>query len=292
MPKQVLVTGAKGQLGRSIKKLVTDDKVFSEFAFKFVGRDELDLSSFISIDKYFADKSFDYIINCAAYTAVDKAQTEQELADQINHLAVKQLAEIAKIRNIIFIHISTDYVFDGCNFRPYIESDTTNPQNIYGSSKLKGEKALSEVTPYGCILRTSWVYSEFGNNFVNTILRLGEDKNEVRVVFDQVGNPTYATDLARVILFLIQQPMESLSTFEIYHFSNEGVCSWYDFASTIFELNGTQCIVIPIETQHYPTPAKRPHFSVMNKTKIRVNFDIEIPYWRDSLSACLKILDN
>lgn len=303
MPVKVLVTGKNGQLGQSLYKLVgVSNNLNEDYAFTFVGREELNLSQSQSIEHFFSDKRFDVIINCAAYTAVDKAESESELAEQINHLAVRQLAHIAKQYHTMLIHISTDYVFNGESHRPYSESDKVAPQSVYGLTKLKGEQAFQEISPAGCILRTSWVYSEFGNNFVKTMLRLGKERDELGVIFDQVGTPTYATDLAAAILAMLNSECSMLneansdsmqnSSSKIYHYSNEGVCSWYDFAKTIFELSGIECRVNPIETKDYPTPAKRPHYSVMNKAKIKADFDLQIPYWRDSLDACLKLLEK
>lgn len=297
--KSILVIGKNGQLGQSIQKLVTQDSTLNtQHSFTFVSRDELDLSSSESIREYFADKSFDVIINCAAYTAVDKAESEPELADQINHLAVKQLAEIAKAQNAFMLHVSTDYVFNGQSFKPYVETDEVGPQGVYGLTKLKGEQAMQAIAPAGCIIRTSWVYSEFGNNFVKTMLRLGAERDSLNVIFDQVGSPTYASDLASAILEILNVEFSMLngqknaeiqhSPLNIYHYSNEGVCSWYDFAQAIFELSNTKCTVLPIETKDYPTPAKRPHFSVMNKAKIKSKLNLSIPYWRQSLLACLR----
>ena len=293
MTKHVLVTGSKGQLGSSIGCLATN---YPGLSFTFTDVEELDLSSSQSIETYLAEHKFDIFINCAAYTAVDKAETEQALADKINHQAVKTLAEIAKKQNIILIHISTDYVFDGKNYKPYEEADSTDPQCVYGETKLKGEQAFLQVNPKGCILRTSWVYSEYGNNFVKTMLRFGKERSELGVIFDQIGTPTYARDLARVILNIVSNDANALhlnsesTESKVYHFSNEGVCSWYDFAKYIFELTQTQCSVNPIETKEYPTPASRPHYSVMSKGKIKQAFGLNIPYWKDSLVECLAIL--
>lgn len=298
----ILVTGAKGQLGQSIQKIANN---YSQYQFTFVDIEELDLSSNVAIESYFTDKSFDVIVNCAAYTAVDKAESEAELADKVNHLAVKQLAQIAKQKDIVLIQVSTDYVFNGRNYRPYIESDVTDPQNVYGQTKLEGEQAMCEISPAGCIIRTSWVYSEFGNNFVKTMLRLGKERDQLGIIFDQIGSPTYATDLADAILEIIghsELVSESLTSSQmltpvqhdndspIYHYSNEGVCSWYDFAKAIFKLADINCDVKPIETKDYPTPAIRPHYSVMNKAKIKADFNIQIPYWQDALNQCLKEL--
>lgn len=299
MTKRVLVTGKQGQLGLSLQKLVVNSSCLSSMArsfdFVFVGRDELDLSSSDSVEDYFANNSFDAIINCAAYTAVDKAEIESELANQINHLAVAQLAKISKKQNILFIHISTDYVFNGQAFTPYLESDSKYSQSVYGLSKLHGEQKFLESGCMGKIIRTSWLYSEFGNNFVKTMIKLGKERDSLNVIYDQVGCPTYATDLAEVILLMLSKiNTDSIqnSTLKIYHYSNEGVCSWYDFSKAIFELYGIDCEVNPIETIDYPTPANRPHYSVMNKSKIKTDFSLQIPYWRDSLNACLKILEN
>ncbi len=282
---RILVTGKNGQLGRSIHKLVnTDSKIDnnqSSNEFIFVGREELDLSNESSISHYFdSNDRFDVIINCAAYTAVDKAEEEQELANQVNHLAVKQLAEIANEQKAKLIHISTDYVFDGESDKPYIETDTTNPINVYGKTKLAGEKALQALMPANAIIiRTSWVYSEYGNNFVKTMLRLGKERNELNVVSDQIGSPTYATDLAKVILKIIDYQDKKQST-EIYHYSNEGEISWYEFTKEIFKIAKIDCKVIPITTQQYPAPAKRPRNTVMSKDKIIEEFGIEVQNWK------------
>ena len=226
------------------------------------------------------------IINCAAYTAVDKAEEDVINADKVNHLAVRYLAEIAKEKNINLIHISTDYVFDGTNHKPYSEIDNVNPQGVYGQTKFDGENAIFHLNlENSIIIRTSWVYSGFGTNFVKTMLRLGEEREEIGVVFDQVGTPTYARDLAKTILDIV--PKLSNNNTEIFHYSNEGVCSWYDFSKAIFEINSIDCIVNPIESKEYPTPAKRPHYSLLNKAKIKNEYNITIPYWRDSLKQCL-----
>jgi dTDP-4-dehydrorhamnose reductase len=241
------------------------------------------------MENYFEDKTFDTIINCAAYTAVDKAESEEDLANTINHRFVSMLSKIAKKKNITLIHISTDYVFDGNNHRPYIETDPTDPQGVYGRTKCDGENAILEVAPANCIIiRTSWVYSSFGNNFVNTMLRLGKERDSLGVIFDQVGTPTYARDLAKMILDIL--PQIKNSTPEVYHYSNEGVTSWYDFAKAIFELSDVTCQVNPITTDQYPTPAARPHYSLLDKSKIKNDFGITIPYWRDSLKECLNTL--
>ena len=286
---RILVTGKNGQLGRSLHKLVSEKKYDNEFI--FVGREELDLSSESGINHYFDNNDkFDIIINCAAYTQVDKAEKEEELANQINHLAVKQLASIANKQQARLIHISTDYVFNGRQYQPYIETDDVEPQGVYGKTKLSGEQVIqNNLKSNAIIIRTSWIYSEYGNNFVKTMLKLGNELESLNVIFDQVGTPTYAGDLAKVIIFIVRSNTFSQTDFktQIYHFSNEGVCSWYDFAKTIFELTNTQCQVNPIETKDYPTPGTRPHYSVLNKSKIKQSYNLVIPYWKDSLKQCL-----
>lgn len=290
MPKiqSICVTGGCGQLGRSIKSLVDEGTCYE---FSFPTRQQLDLSDAKSIEAYFNEHTFDLMINCAAYTAVDKAESDKELADQVNHLAVKQLANVALVQKAKLIHISTDYVFSGKNFKPYEETDEVDPQSIYGLTKLKGEQALSRIMPVNAmIIRTSWVFSEFGNNFVKTMLRLSQQRDELNVIYDQVGSPTYAGDLAQAILLIIKNDTFSQTNVEtdIYHYTNEGVCSWYDFAKNVFEISQKRCVVSPIESREYPTPAKRPHYSLLNKSKIKQAYGINIPYWKDSLKHCFK----
>jgi dTDP-4-dehydrorhamnose reductase len=291
MPIAVLVTGSTGQLGRSIQYI---QHQYPLLKFTFVSSRELDLCDQSAVTSYFDKNEFETIINCAAYTAVDKAESDTLLADKINHLAVKQLAEIAKHKNSVFIHVSTDYVFNGKNYKPYLETDTPSPQGVYGESKLNGELAFQAVGVLGCIIRTSWVYSEYGNNFVKTMQRLGSQKDSLNVIYDQVGSPTYAGDLANAILVIVQSKSLRTSALvpQVYHYSNEGVCSWYDFAKTIFELSDIDCSVNPIETKDYPTTAERPNYSLLNKTKIKNYFELEIPYWKDSLQKCIKRLQE
>ena len=294
---RILVTGKNGQLGRSIQKIVgTDTKIDNNQSsndFIFVGREELDLSSEGNISHYFSNNDkFDIIINCAAYTAVDKAEQEVELANQINHLAVKQLASIANKQQAKLIHISTDYVFDGESDKPYTETDTPNPINVYGKTKLAGEKTLQAVMPMNAIIiRTSWLYSEYGNNFVSTMLRLGEERGEISVVNDQIGSPTYATDLAKIILHIIKTKefKEMGQVAQIYHYSNKGKCSWHEFAKEIFKIVEVSCKVNPIATQQYPTPANRPMNTIMSTDKIIQKFNINIIPWQESLARCLSI---
>ena len=294
---RILVTGKNGQLGRSIQKVVnTETKIDNNQSpnnFIFVGREELDLSSESSISNYFGNNKFDIIINCAAYTQVDKAEQEAELANHINHLAVKQLASIASNQQARLIHISTDYVFDGESNKPYLETDTPNPINVYGRTKLAGEKALQTIMPMNAlIIRTSWLYSEYGNNFVSTMLRLGREQDELRVVNDQMGSPTYGTDLADAILEIIRHNKfrDEGQTTQIYNYSNEGEISWHRFAKEIFKIEKIDCEVNSIATQQYPTPAKRPENTLMNKDKIVKVFNIKISNWKSSLNTCMTLL--
>ncbi|MCK4492435.1 MAG: dTDP-4-dehydrorhamnose reductase [Methylococcales bacterium] len=291
MNKTIVILGANGQLGNAIHAL---ENQYPAYKFLFITRQHCDLSSLVAIRDFFNHQAFDVLINCAAYTAVDKAENEAALADKINHQAVQLLAEIVKKQDATLIHFSTDYVFKGENFKPYQETDETCPQGVYGATKLKGEQALQEINPKGLVIRTSWVYSETGANFVKTMLKLGRDREALSVIFDQVGTPTYAGDLAKAVLDMVSNPRltRQNSVFEIYHYSNEGACSWYDFAQAIFELSAIQCQLTPIETKDYPTPAKRPHYSLLNKAKIKHDFDLSIPYWKDSLQKCLTTLNT
>ena len=289
----ILVTGASGQLGKSIESLVKKDNI--NHSFVFVTREQLDLSSLSNIHSYFKTHKFDLIINCAAYTAVDKAEHDREKANMINHLAVKQVAEIAKSNNIKLIHISTDFVFDGLKHQTYSESDTTSPINIYGKTKLAGENAILSIMKFDAIIiRTSWLYSEYGNNFVATILKLAQKNNNLNIVSDQIGTPTYAGDLGRVILNIIKNDkfneLERVS--EIYHYSNAGWCSWYDFAKEIVNISGAKCSINPINTEDYPTAAKRPEYALLSKKKISKEFNLKINSWQDSLKYCMKNLST
>ena len=281
----ILITGSNGQVGSEIKEISKD----YSYNFFFTDRTNIDITNKDDIKSFCEKSSINVIINCAAYTAVDIAETDIENADLVNRKAVKKLALVSEELNIKLIHISTDYVFDGKNFKPYNEEYQTNPQGIYGKTKLDGENEMIKINPKNSIIiRTSWVYSSFGNNFVKTMLRLGKEKESLTVVFDQIGTPTYARDLAKVILDII--PQINNSKVEIYNYSNEGVLSWYDFAKEIMKMAKLNCKISPIETFQYPTPAVRPHFSLLNKSKIKSAFNIEIPYWKDSLDACLRKL--
>jgi len=279
------VTGSNGQLGSEIKAISSD----YSYKFFFTDRNNIDITSKESINEFCQINNINVIINCAAYTAVDKAQSDEINADLINRKAVKKLALVSQELDIKLIHISTDYVFDGKNFKPYCEEFQTNPQSIYGKTKLDGENEMRDINPKNSIIiRTSWVYSYYGNNFVKTMLRLGKEKEELGVIFDQVGTPTYAKDLAITILDIV--PQINNQKVEIYNYSNEGVLSWYDFAKEIMKMAKLDCKINPIETYQYPTPAKRPHFSLLNKNKIKSTFNIEIPYWKDGLDDCLRRL--
>ena len=281
----ILVTGSNGQVGSELQALSKE----YNYNFFFTNRELLDITNPNAISEFIESNNINTIINSAAYTAVDKAEDDKESADLVNHIAVKNLAQIAKDKNIKLIHISTDYVFDGKTHMPYKEDDTTNPNGVYGKTKLDGENAMININPLNTIIiRTSWVYSSFGNNFVKTMLRLGKDRDELGVIFDQVGTPTYARDLAKDILDIL--PKIDNEQVEIYNYSNEGVLSWYDFAKEIMKMAQLDCSINPIETKEYPTPAQRPHFSLLNKSKIKEKFNIIIPYWKDSVDECLKVL--
>jgi len=275
----ILVTGGNGQLGSELKEITPN---FPDYNFFFTDVSDLDITVHDEVRTFIEHNNINIIINCAAYTAVDKAESEPELSNAINHLAVANFAQIAKDKNIKLIHISTDYVFDGRNHKPYVETDTSNPQSVYGQTKLDGELAMQKINPSNSIIiRTSWVYSKFGNNFVKTMLRLSETNDEISVVSDQIGSPTNAADLAKAILIIL--PMVNNKTVEVYHYSNEGVCSWFDFTKVIFEIKGISIKVNPIQSSQYPTPTERPFYSVLNKQRIKENYQLDIPYWKTSL---------
>jgi len=288
---RILVIGKNGQLGRSIQKHVINN--YKKENFIFVGRHELDLCNQSMISNYFQNNLFDVIINCAAYTHVDKAEKEYKLADQINNRAVSQLAEITKNQKAKLIHISTDYVFDGLSDKPYREIDKTNPISVYGKTKLAGEKAIQKILPSNAIIiRVSWMYSEYGSNFVKTMLRIGKNQKEIKVVSDQIGSPTYASDLAQLILKIIKHKNSEKKNqkTQIYHYSNLGEISWYEFAKEIFKISKIDCKVNPISSNHYPTAAKRPKTSLMNIDKIFKDYKINISELKKSLKSCIEIL--
>ena len=284
----ILVTGGNGQLGSELKEIAPN---YQDYNFLFTDVKDLDITNHITVAAFVEKNNITVIINCAAYTAVDIAEQQKDVANAINHLAVANFAQIAKDKNIKLIHISTDYVFDGTNHKPYVETDLPNPQSVYGQTKLDGELVMQKINPANSIIiRTSWVYSKFGNNFVKTMLRLAETRDEISVVVDQIGTPTNAADLADTILTIL--PKISNKTVEVFHYSNEGVCSWYDFAKAIFEIKEISIKVNSIESSQYPTPAKRPFYSVLNKNKIKKKYKMEVPFWRDALKECLNKIED
>ena len=287
----VLVTGTSGQLGKSLNRFVENNILNHQFV--FATREQLDLSNFKNVRRFIEKNQFNIIINCAAYTSVDKAQIEKEQANLVNHLSVKNIAEVARDNHIKLIHISTDYVFDGSKLASYDETDNTSPLNVYGKTKLDGENAILSIMELNAIIiRASWVYSEHGNNFVNTILILSQKKDKLNIVSDQIGSPTNAKDLAGAIVSIINNKKfyETDTPSEVFHYSNDGECSWYDFAKEIVSLSGTKCIISPIDSKDYPQKALRPKYVLMNKRKIQDYFGLEIHFWTDSLKSCIKDL--
>ena len=289
--KNILVTGAYGQLGNEVRVLSAN---YPQYNFMFTDVDSLDICDKNELLDFVTGNDIRYIINCAAYTAVDKAEDDVELCEKINATAVKNLGLAAAEAGAGIIHVSTDYVFDGTSCRPYTEDMPTKPCSVYGKTKLKGEKNLLKACPNAIIIRTAWLYSPFGNNFVKTMIKLGSERESLNVIFDQVGTPTYAEDLADAILKAMDQTIDTdHEKGGVYHFSNEGVCSWYDFTIKIHEIAGIKtCKVNPIETKDYPTKAARPHYSVLNKSKIKQTFNIIIPHWEASLKDCIKELSE
>jgi len=278
---KVLVTGANGQLGQCIKDL---SKNVLNMEFVFTSSKTLDITKKVDLETLLQAEEFEYCINCAAYTAVDKAEQEEQKAYSVNCLGVKNVAELCNINNITLIHISTDFVFNGLGNKPYKEVDETIPISVYGKTKLEGEKVIKAILNQHFIIRTSWLFSEYNNNFVKTMLKLSENRNELNVINDQIGTPTYAMDLAKSIINIIERNNKD---YGLYHYSNTGVASWYDFAKAIFKIKDITIKIQPIATDNYPTPARRPHYSVLNKEKIKNSISIAIPYWRDSLKECL-----
>ncbi|MBQ8423443.1 MAG: dTDP-4-dehydrorhamnose reductase [Coprobacter sp.] len=283
----ILVTGANGQLGNEMRNLACADNA-NRYIFTDV--QELDITDYDAVGKFVSANPIDFVVNCAAYTAVDKAESDIELCRKINAVAVENLAKASASVGAKMIHISTDYVYGGTNYRPYVETDPVAPMSVYGVTKLEGEQRLLATNQQSVILRTSWLYSIYGNNFVKTMIRLGHERQSLTVIFDQIGTPTYAADLAVAIVAIINGEQFVPG---IYNFSDEGVCSWYDFARTIHRIAGIDsCRIAPIETIDYPTPATRPHYSVMNKKKIKDTYHIEIPHWEDSLRRCIALLNQ
>lgn len=282
----ILITGCNGQLGNEMQLL---EEVNPQHTYFNTDVAELDITDSAAIEKFVNENQIDGIVNCAAYTAVDKAEDNQELCRLLNTVAPGYLAVAVEKRGGWLIQVSTDYVFDGTNHTPYTEDEPTCPNSVYGSTKLDGEKAAQQACSRTMIVRTAWLYSTFGNNFVKTMIRLGKEKPELGVIFDQIGTPTYAHDLAVALFAAINQGVVP----GIYHFSNEGVISWYDFTKAIHRIAGiTSCHVRPLHTAEYPTPANRPHYSVLDKTKIKQTYNIEVPYWEESLKECIFKLIN
>ena len=287
----ILVTGSNGQLGKSLKCLIGQSSLNHEFV--FVTREQLDLTNFNNVRNLIEKNKFDIIINCAAYTSVDKAETEKKQANLINHFAVLNLAEIARDNHIKLIHISTDYVFDGSKLESYDETDSVSPLNVYGKTKLDGENAIFSIMQFDAlIIRTSWVYSIHGNNFVDTILKLCKVKAEINVITDQIGSPTFANDIASSILSIVDNKKfnESRQESQIFHYSNEGKCSWYEFANEINRLSESECKINPIHSKDYPQAAVRPKQVILNKRKIIDFFDLDLIFWKDSLKKCIQLI--
>ena len=282
----ILVTGANGQLGNEMRVVAAEQK---QLVYHFTDVAELDICNEQAVERFVAENAIDCIVNCAAYTNVNKAEEDAVLCDKLNHLAPANLARVAAKYRIGLVHVSTDYVFNGEHHVPYREDDATCPNSVYGTTKLAGEEAIRTIHSEAVIIRTAWLYSSFGNNFVKTMLRFGKEREELGVVFDQIGTPTYARDLARAIQHIIGSDVVP----GIYHYSNEGVCSWYDFTKAIFDLAGiSTCCLKPLHTDEYPTPAARPHYSVLDKTKIKQTYGVEVPHWIDSLRECMKLIDG
>lgn len=286
MTTNILITGAGGQLGQEFVALASS---FPGMNILACGQSELDITRTGDIERTIAENDFDFCINCAAYTAVDRAEQEIERADAINRDGVQKLGLACREAGIRLLHFSTDYVYHNHLNRPLLETDPTKPQSIYAQTKLAGEKMLISTLPSALILRTSWVYSSFGHNFVKTMLRLGKERSSLNVVYDQIGTPTYARDIAWTCLQIIDQTQKGNRSWQggVFNYSNEGVGSWYDFALAIFELSQVSCSVHPIESKDYPTPARRPFYSVLNKSKFKSVFQMTIPHWRDALQRCL-----
>lgn len=282
----ILVTGANGQLGSELRKLGFSalDEVF------YTDQPELDIADAKAVLTFIQQHEIDTIVNCAAYTAVDLAEDEVEKAETVNTRAVANLAEAAAKEDCLLIHVSTDYVFDGTATEPYTEKSTTNPQTVYGRTKLEGERAIKKSGCMYLIIRTSWLYSTFGNNFVKTIRKYAKERGELTVVNDQIGTPTYAGDLAKAIRQMLEDPIV-VEKEGIYHFSNEGVCSWYDFACEIVALSHISCNVTPVTSAEYPTKAKRPAYSVLDKSKIKQQFEVDVPDWKEALKRCIQYIN-
>lgn len=282
---RILVTGANGQLGTEFQQL---SKIYDAFTYQFTDYDELDITSSIAVSRFVEEFRPDVIINAAAYTNVDKAEQEMDMAERINVTGPANLADASVNYGVLLVHISTDYIFNGKNYSPYQEDEKADPIGVYGDTKYRGEQEIIARNPKALIIRTSWLYSANGSNFVKTMLKLGRQRDELFVVSDQIGCPTYAGDLAETILKIL--PHSITDKPEIYHYSNEGVASWYDFTYEIFTMKTINCKVHPIDTKDYPTPAARPFYSVLHKGKLKAHFNITIPHWKDSLKRCLTVI--
>jgi len=281
--KKILITGSNGQLGQEIQAIKQN---YNDLSFYFTDVEVLDITNFEKLEQFYNKNNFDLIINCAAYTAVDKAEQEEKLANLINETGVYNLRLIAEKHDLPFIHISTDYVFNGKNYKPYTERDDTSPESIYGKSKLAGEKSIIDYKK-AIIIRTSWLYSVYGNNFVKTIIKISTENDSINVVFDQIGSPTNAADLAKAVLDIVVK-LDNIDNYSgIYHYSDEGACSWYDFAIEIIKLKNISCNVVPVTSKEFVRPAKRPFYSVLDKSKIKNTFNVDVPHWASSLKTVI-----
>ncbi|MCO6498244.1 MAG: dTDP-4-dehydrorhamnose reductase [Chitinophagaceae bacterium] len=287
--KKILVTGTNGQLGSELREL---SAVYSDYKFVFTSRQELPIENRDKVLAFFESHHFDFCINCAAYTAVDKAESEKEIAFLVNATAAGTLAEASLKTGAKLIHISTDYVYDGSKKEPLKEDDPTGPLNVYGESKLEGEKQVLAKNPDSIIIRTSWVYSSYGKNFVKTMMRLLSEKEELKVVADQTGSPTYAADLADTVMLIVEMIASGKNVSGIFNYSNSGVTTWFDFTCWIKELISSKCKVLQVTTEEYPTPARRPLYSVLDTSKLRAVLGNEIPFWKDSVASCVQRLKS
>lgn len=285
----ILVTGANGQLGSEIQELSEN---YKQFTFFFESSTTFDITKFDEVKSFIIQNNIQTVINCSAYTLVDKAEQEEDKAKEVNVTGIKNLIVVLEETQGKLIHFSTDYVFNGENKIPYTEEDITSPIGVYGNTKREGEKVILKSDIEALIIRTSWLYASYGSNFVKTMIRLGKEKQELNVINDQIGSPTYARDLAKVCLQILSKSIKIDKKSRIYHYSNEGVISWYDFAKEIMKIAEIKCKVTPITTKEYPTLAQRPKYSVLNASKIKRDFNIEIPYWKDSLKDCIFKLQN
>lgn len=287
---KILVTGSNGQLGSELRELSAE---YANYSFTFTDVAELDITDIKGLNDFFSKEKYDFVINCAAYTAVDAAESNQDMAFKLNTTAVDLLVEMAEKYGFFFVQISTDYVFDGEKNVPYVEEDVPIPSSTYGKTKLEAERLIIYSDINAIVIRTAWLYSTYGKNYVKSMIKYGNERDEMNIVFDQVGTPTYARDLADTILKIIPQLQKMEKPYrEVFHFTNDGVCSWYDFTKHIYNHEGIKCKVNPIRTSDYPTPAQRPAYSVLDKSKIKKTFGIDIPYWTDSLDAMLNKLNS